>query len=150
MAKLKLSEHFSLQEMCKTNVKGVSNTPSAKEIKNLQRVSEWLEALRTKWNQTYGNGNDPIIINSAFRSPTVNIAVGGSSTSNHLTGCAADIRVLGMEQLMRYATILLDIADETKRDFDELLMERKGNSMWLHFAVKEFGNRRRIKFIGND
>ena len=54
MAKLKLSEHFSLQEMCKTNVKGVSNTPSAKEIKNLQRVSEWLEALRTKWNQTYG------------------------------------------------------------------------------------------------
>lgn len=150
MAKLKLSEHFSLQEMCKTNVKGVSNTPSAKEIKNLQRVSEWLEALRTKWNQTYGNGNDPIIINSAFRSPTVNIAVGGSSTSNHLTGCAADIRVLGMEQLMRYATILIDIADETKRDFDELLMERKGNSMWLHFAVKEFGNRRRIKFIGND
>ena len=150
MAKLKLSEHFSLQEMCKTNVKGVSNTPSAKEIKNLQRVSEWLEALRTKWNQTYGNGNDPIIINSAFRSPTVNIAVGGSSTSNHLTGCAADIRVLGMEQLMRYAVILLDIADETKRDFDELLMERKGNSMWLHFAVKEFGNRRRIKFIGND
>ena len=150
MAKLKLSEHFSLQEMCKTNVKGVSNTPSAKEIKNLQRVSEWLEALRTKWNQTYGNGNDPIIINSAFRSPTVNIAVGGSSTSNHLTGCAADIRVLGMEQLMRYATILIDIADETKRDFDELLMERKGDSLWLHFAVKEFGNRRRIKFIGND
>ena len=153
MAKLKLSEHFSLQEMCKTNVKGVSNTPSAKEIKNLQRVSEWLEALRTKWNQTYGNGNDPIIINSAFRSPTVNIAVGGSSTSNHLTGCAADIRVLrvlGMEQLMRYAVILLDIADETKRDFDELLMERKGDSLWLHFAVKEFGNRRRIKFIGND
>ena len=128
----------------------LETTPSAKEIKNLQRVSEWLEALRTKWNQTYGNGNDPIIINSAFRSPTVNIAVGGSSTSNHLTGCAADIRVLGMEQLMRYATILLDIADETKRDFDELLMERKGNSMWLHFAVKEFGNRRRIKFIGND
>ena len=150
MAKLKLSEHFSLQEMCKTNVKGVSNTPSAKEIKNLQRVSEWLEALRTKWNQTYGNGNDPIIINSAFRSPTVNIAVGGSSTSNHLTGCAADIRVLGMEQLMRYAVILLDIADETKRDFDELLMERKGDSLWLHFAVKEFGNRMRIKFIGND
>ena len=147
MAKLKLSEHFSLQEMCKTNVKGVSNTPSAKEIKNLQRVSEWLEALRTKWNQTYGNGNDPIIINSAFRSPTVNIAVGGSSTSNHLTGCAADIRVLGMEQLMRYATILIDIADETKRDFDELLMERKGDSLWLHFAVRPENNRRKVVFL---
>ena len=149
MTKLKLSEHFSLQEMTKTRV-NAKNVPNEAQVKNLQQLCEWLEALRTKWNQTYGNGNDPIIINSAFRSPTVNIAVGGSSTSNHLTGCAADIRVLGMEQLMRYAVILLDIADETKRDFDELLMERKGDSLWLHFAVKEFGNRRRIKFIGND
>ena len=149
MTKLKLSEHFSLQEMCKTNVKGVSNTPSAKEIKNLQRVCGWLEELRQEWNKTYGEGNDPIIINSAFRSTAVNRAVGGSSTSNHLTGCAADIRVLGMEQLMRYAVILLDIADETKRDFDELLMERKGDSLWLHFAVRPEKNRRKIKFMSN-
>jgi hypothetical protein len=53
-----------------------------------------------------------------------------------------------MEQLMRYATILLDISDRIKEDFDELLMERKGNSLWLHFAVRESGNRRHIKFIG--
>lgn len=156
----KLSEHFTLEEMCRTSAKA-SNVPNEAQVKNLQRVSEWLEALRSEYNKRYGEATPsrppqgegdeyPIIINSAFRSPTVNIAVGGSSTSNHLTGCAADIRVLGMEQLMRYATILIDIADETKRDFDELLMERKGNSMWLHFAVKEFGNRRRIKFIGND
>ena len=143
----KLTEHFSLQEMCKTNVKGVSNAPDAKATANLYRVCGWLEELRKEWNNTYGDGNDPIIINSAFRNPVVNKAVGGSLTSNHLTGCAADIRVLGMEQLIRYAAILLDISDKAKKDFDEILMERKGNSLWLHFAVRPEKNRRKIKFL---
>jgi len=144
----KLTEHFSLEELTKTSVKGFNNIPNASQTNNLKRLCGWLEELRQEWNNTYGEGNDPIIINSAFRSPAVNRAVGGVPTSNHLTGCAADIRVLGMEQLMRYATILLDISDKTKENFDELLMERKGNSLWLHFAVRETGNRRKIKFIG--
>lgn len=143
----KLTEHFSLQEMCKTNVKGVSNAPDAKATANLYRVCGWLEELRSEWNNTYGDGDDPIIINSAFRNPVVNKAVGGSLTSNHLTGCAADIRVLGMEQLIRYAAILLDISDKAKKDFDEILMERKGNSLWLHFAVRPEKNRRKIAFL---
>ena len=143
-----LSEHFTLEEMCRTSVKGFNNIPNAAQTNNLKRLCGWLERLRHEWNNRYGDGDDPIIINSAFRSSSVNKAVGGSATSNHLSGCAADIRVLGMEQLMRYATILLDISDKTKENFDELLMERKGNSLWLHFAVRETGNRRHIKFIG--
>ena len=66
------------------------------------------------WNKRYGEGDDPIIINSGFRSPEVNKAEGGASNSNHLTGCAVDIRCLGIEQALRYAVILLDIADEGK------------------------------------
>ena len=91
---------------------------------------------------------EPIIINSGYRSPAVNKAVGGVATSNHLTGCAADIRVSGIEQLIRYATILLDISDESQEDFDELLIERspKG-SYWLHFAVRPSGNRRKVRLI---
>ena len=92
----------------------------------------------------------PIIINSAYRSPQVNKAVGGAQNSNHLTGCAADIRVAGMEQALRYAVILLDISDESREDFDELLIERspKGG-YWLHFAVRPPSqeNRRKIRFI---
>lgn len=145
---IKLSEHFTLEEMCRTSVKGFNNIPNAAQTNNLKRLCGWLERLRHEWNSRYGDGDDPIIINSAFRSPSINKAVGGSSTSNHLSGCAADIRVQGMEQLMRYATILLDISDRIKEDFDELLMERKSNSLWLHFAVRESGNRRHIKFIG--
>ena len=71
----------------------------------------------------YGDGDDPIIINSGYRSSEVNKAVGGVKGSNHLTGCAADIRVAGIEQLVRYATILLDISDESQEDFDELLFK---------------------------
>ena len=94
---------------------------------------------------TQSEGDDPIVINSGFRSAAVNKAVGGAPTSNHLTGCAVDIRVAGLEQLLRYAVILLDISDESGEDFDELLLERKGAVMWLHFAVRPSGNRRRVK-----
>ena len=90
----------------------------------------------------------PIIINSGYRSPELNKKVGGAPTSNHLTGCAVDIRVAGIEQAMRYAVILMDYADETQQDYDELLIERspQGN-YWLHFAVRPKDNRRKTTFI---
>ena len=68
--------------------------------------------------------------------------------SNHLTGCAVDIRVTGFEQAIRYASILLDISDGTKRDYDELFIERnKAGSHWIHFAVRPTGNRRKTDFL---
>ncbi|MBR2230006.1 MAG: hypothetical protein IJ886_07030 [Prevotella sp.] len=95
-----------------------------------------------------GEKDTPIIINSGYRSPELNKKVGGSPTSNHLTGCAVDIRVYGLEQAMRYAVILMDYADETKQDYDELLIERnKSGGYWLHFAVRPRDNRRKTSFI---
>ena len=78
----------------------------------------------------------------------MNKAIGGVPGSNHLTGCAVDIKCFGIEQAIRYAAILLDIADGKKQDFDELLIERspKG-SYWLHFAVRPKENRRKTSFI---
>ena len=138
----KLSEHFTLRELCKTKT-GIENVPNEAQVENLRRVCRWLERLRRRWNDLYGEGDDPIIINSGFRSPEVNKAVGGVPTSNHLTGCAVDIRCVGMEQALRYAAILLDISDLNKEDFDELLIEQKGRVIWIHFAVRPSGNRRR-------
>ena len=144
---MNLSEHFSLAEMCKTSA-NLDNVPNEAQVENLKRLCGWLEKLRSEWNRRYGEGNDPIFINSGYRSEAVNKAVGGVKGSNHLSGCAADIRVAGMEQLIRYATILLDISDESQEYFDELLLERspKG-SYWLHFAVRPSGNRRKVKLI---
>ena len=144
---MKLSEHFSLAELTKTNT-GIENVPNEAQVENLKRLCRWLERLRRRWNDLYGEGDDPIVINSGYRSPAVNKAVGGAPTSNHLTGCAVDIRVAGLEQLLRYAVILLDISDESKEDFDELLLERnKAGRYWLHFAVRPSGNRRKVRMI---
>jgi len=143
----KLTEHFTLAEMTKTSV-NLKNVPNEAQIENLKRVCRWLEQLRSRYNERYGDGDDPIVINSGYRSPAVNKAVGGSPTSNHLTGCAADIRVCGMEQALRYVVILLDLSDENREDFDELLIERNARgAIWLHFAVRPTGNRRKLRFI---
>ena len=173
----KLSEHFTLGEMTKSNSHPeVYNIPSHEAIANLKRVCGWLEVLRKRYNERYNAchlersreispraalgrddkggalGRDdkekPIIINSGYRSPQLNKKIGGVPTSNHLTGCAADIRVENMEQLIRYAAILLDYADESHQDFDELLIEKnRYGAIWLHFAVRAKGNRRKVAQI---
>ena len=138
----KLSDHFTIGELTKTSAKGIDNTPSHAAVLNLKNLCEnWLEPLREK-------SGGPILINSGFRSEAVNMAIGGVKGSNHLTGCAVDIRVTGLEQAIRYACILLDISEESKRDYDELLIERspKG-TYWLHFAVRPKDNRRKVRFI---
>ena len=149
----RLSQHFTLGELCKTSVKTADkNIPSHVHIENLKRLCGWLERLRAAYNlnnkeKIKNNKEEPIVINSGYRSPAVNKAVGGASNSNHLTGCAADIRCYGIEQALRYAVILLDIADESKEDFDELLIEKSAKSIWVHFAVRPEGNRRKVAFI---
>ena len=152
---VKLSQHFLLGELCKTSVKTADgNIPSHVAIENLKNLCEnWLEELRENYNLIYEGvgdckGDEPIIITSGYRSPEVNKAVGGAPTSNHLTGCAVDIRCVGIEQAIRYACILLDISDGTKRDYDELFIERsKQGRYWVHFAVRPKENRRKTAFI---
>ena len=146
----RLSEHFTLGEMIKTSAKGIDNTPTHGAVMNLKNLCEnWLEDLRFSYNMLYG-GEEPIIINSGYRSEAVNKAIGGVPGSNHLTGCAVDIKCFGIEQAIRYACILLDIADGKKQDFDELLLERSPRgTYWLHLAVRPPSqeNRRKIRFI---
>ncbi len=143
----KLSEHFTLGELIKTNT-GIDNVPNEEQVNNLKRVCRWLERLRKRWNDLYGDGDDGIVINSGFRSAAVNKAVGGSPTSNHTTGCAVDIRCIGPEQAIRYAVLMLDIFDLARQDFDELLIETKGRGVWwVHFAVRPKDNRRRMNFV---
>ena len=149
---IKLSPHFTLGELTKTSHKTADgNIPSRVAIENLRNICEnWLEALRqaiplTRLPVAF---QGPIVINSGYRSPEVNKLAGGSVTSNHLTGCAVDIRVAGFEQAIRYASILLDIADGTKQEYDELYIERNSaGRYWIHFAVRPKDNRHKTGFL---
>jgi len=147
---LRLSPHFTLGELTKTSYHTTDgNIPSHVAIENLKNICEnWLEDLRYSQNTLYGNNEHdiPIIISSGYRSEEVNRKCGGAKGSNHLTGCAVDIKCYGPEQIIRMAGILLDIADGTKRDFDELILEKRGTTYWIHFAVRPKDNRRKILF----
>ena len=156
---IKLTEHFSLSEMCSTSVQTADhNFPTQAVITNLRRLCGWLEALTSttttpppregaQASTRRVEGRWPIYINSGYRSVAVNKAVGGVATSNHLTGCAADIRCTGLEQALRYAAYLLDISKERGENFDELIIEHrvKTGNYWVHFAVRASGNRRKVK-----
>ena len=90
----KLTEHFTLEEMTASQTAsrmGVSNVPSegSQERKNLQRTAEVMEKVRTILD------SKPILISSGYRCPQVNAACGGSSTSAHMSGLAADFTCPG-------------------------------------------------------
>jgi hypothetical protein len=118
---IKLSEHFTLEELTVTSHRQFDNTPNATEVANLTRLAGFLETVKSVLN------NKPIMVNSAFRSKQVNDAVGSKDTSQHRLGCAADIRVPGMtpDEVVS-ALIKSDIPyDQLIREFDS----------WTHISV---------------
>ncbi len=140
-SKANLSEHFVLGEFTRSKYPEVYNIPSHEAIANMKRLCVWLEVLRNKVGH-------PIVINSGYRSPQLNRKVGGAPTSNHLTGCAVDIRTSGFEQAIEYTAILIAYATESNQEFDELLIEKnRYGAVWLHFAVRPKENRHKVNFI---
>ena len=118
---MNLTEHFTLEELTHTDHRTLENTPNETEQANIQRLAEFLEAVKTLL------GGKPIMVNSAFRSKAVNDAVGSKDTSQHRIGCAADIRVPGMtpDQVVR-AIIASDLGfDQVIREFDR----------WTHVSI---------------
>jgi len=116
-----LSEHFTLEELTHTDHRELSNEPNESETKNLQRLAEFLELVKTLL------GGKPIMVNSAFRSKAVNDAVGSKDSSQHRVGCAADLRVPGMtpDEVVK-AVIASDLPfDQVIREFDR----------WTHISV---------------
>ena len=118
---MQLSEHFSLEELTHTDHREFDNTPNEAELKNIQRLAEFLEQIKTVL------GGKPIMVNSAFRSKQVNDAVGSKDTSQHRIGCAADIRVPAMtpDEVVK-AIIASDLGyDQVIREFDR----------WTHISI---------------
>ena len=82
-----LTEHFTLEEFLYSETasrQGLDNTPSEASLVNIQRLAETMELIRTICD------DNPVTITSGYRSPEVNAAIGGSSTSAHMSGLACD------------------------------------------------------------
>lgn len=125
---MKLSKNFSLHELTKSETavrRGIDNTPSLTVIDNLQAlVDNVLQPVRDKLG--------PVVITSGYRSPQLNTAIGGSPTSDHCLGMAADCEVLGMDnkQFARWV--------EENLKFTQLILEfyTEGlpDSGWVHIS----------------
>jgi len=133
---MKLTEHFTLEELTHTDHREFDNIPNEAEAANLERLALMLEHVKEVL------GGKPIIVNSAFRSKPVNDAVGSKDTSQHRIGCAADIRVPGMTpDAVVKAVIAAGLGyDQVIREFDR----------WTHISIpntKEMTPRRQALII---
>jgi len=125
---MKLSTNFTLSEFTKSELairRCIDNTPSLTVIDNLQLlVDNVLQPLRDRLG--------PININSGYRSPAVNVAVGGSPTSDHCLGMAADIEITNFDN----KELALYIQDFCK--YTQLILEfyedNITNSGWVHVS----------------
>jgi len=126
---MNLSANFSLHEMCKSETAirmGHDNTPGEQEIENLRLLCEKvLQPVRDH----YGKG---VKVNSAFRSPAVNQATGGSKTSDHCKGMAADIEIPGVANA-ELAQWIMDNLEYTQLIL-EFYTQGIPDSGWVHVS----------------
>ncbi len=121
---MKLAPHFTLEEFTTSQEaarRGINNEPSAVIVANLTRLADTMEQVRNYLGH-------PIVISSGYRSPTLNTAIGGSKTSAHVKGLAADFTCPG------YGTPL-DVAKALAKSgivFDQLIHEY---GRWVHLGL---------------
>jgi zinc D-Ala-D-Ala carboxypeptidase len=126
---MRLSENFSLEELTASETaarKGIDNTPSEEVINNLKRLAAALQEVRALLNHR------AILISSGYRSPELNQAVGGSATSDHCKGLAADFICPSYgtpNDIVRAIAASGLSFKQVIREFDK----------WVHLAIEEEG-----------
>ena len=118
--------NFTFSELIKTD-SGLDNTPNDMNVlSNICRLAAFLQTIRNELHL-------PIIINSAYRSPEVNEAVGGVLSSYHVKGLAADIKCADMDKL-------LAILHSHLMDIDQLgIYYNSTTQLWFHVGLAEDG-----------
>lgn len=127
----KLSENFDLEEFTRSDKAkelGITNEPGEKELAALRvLVSRTIQPLRDKLGL-------PIHVNSGYRCPELNKAIGGVPTSQHQKGEAADLSIDGK------ASDILEALENNNIPFDQAILYRKQN--FLHVSLKLDGVQR--------
>lgn len=123
-------KYFELTEFLKSEEalnRKIDNSPTFEIVDHLEElISKLLEPMR----KAYGK---PLTISSGYRCPKLNQAVGGVTTSAHKVGYAADIKVKDIENLFNFVT---EWVKANGIMFDQIFIETKGSSKWLHVGFK--------------
>lgn len=121
-------KYFTIAELCKSDTavrKNIDNSPTSEIINNLKQLVRYvLDPLREKYGK-------PIRVNGAYRCPELNKAVGGSKTSQHMTGQAADITVGNPDANKKLFNLII----EMNLPFDQLIDEK--NFRWIHVSYSD-------------
>lgn len=124
---MNLTPHFTLEELTVTAT-GLPNKPHGLELERLHALALFLECIRTRWN-------GPITITSGYRSPAVNRAVGGVSSSRHVSGEAADIKPASrFDRLLLWRAAILPMFAEGW-PFDEAILYEDTSHIHVGYTV---------------
>lgn len=127
-----MAEFFTKSELTRSDtarIRGIDNTPTPEASAALDALM-WnvLDPIRRMWGK-------PIIVNSGYRCPKLNAAIGGSATSQHMKGEAADITVGNPTKNKE----LFDMIAQSAIPFDQLIDEK--NYRWIHVSYRPNGRR---------
>lgn len=132
-----MGKYFTIAEFVKSETaerKAIDNRLPKELLPNVQALIEnILDPLR----KAYGK---PIIVTSGYRCKTLNRTVGGSETSDHMKGCAADI--VGTPNTPSENRKLFNLIQELRLPFDQLIDEKRFS--WVHVSYRSEGNRNQV------
>lgn len=131
---MKLTHNFALSEFeasATASARKLDNSIPAELLPNIRQLAEWLQVLRDRLSQRYGKPM-PIVITSGFRGVELNKAVGGSSSSAHCQGLAADIQIKGMQPSEIIYFIKQHMQD---MPVDQVIDEDDGSAQWVHIGL---------------
>ena len=132
-------KYFTIKELTASDTakaKGIDNSPTTEVRANLVALIETLlDPLREAWKS-------PIKVTSGYRCGVLNRAVGGSSSSAHLYGCAADIVPLNGE-IAEFKEFCRKYFDVRRHLYDQVILEDNGKSEWVHIGLKTVDGRKR-------
>lgn len=134
-------KYFTIKELSKSSTaiaKGIDNTPTPEATRNLTSlVDNVLDPLREAWGK-------PLYINSGYRSPALNKAVGGVATSQHVTGQAVDITASPKSDNSK----LFKLIESLNLPYDQLIWE-KGNDQypdWIHISYVNCNRHQKLRY----
>lgn len=132
-------KHFELEEFIASDVAKKMKIDNAPTFEIVDHLSELCENLLEPFREAWGK---PISVTSGYRSTKLNSAVGGVSTSAHKLGYGVDIQSGDVNQLFNYLTEWVKAEGVM---FDQIIMETKGSTKWVHIGYKnQEGRQRRI------